>query len=127
MEHPDLIEYALVACLVGLGAVAAMKGLSNEIAAPLAAPLLAKAVTPTIDAQPRSNFGAGIDMADAVLAHRDKAGICKGVSGTTYAVGVVWHPCLYFEVNCTNSFDAKGTQVSTCTLDGKQFIFKFEK
>jgi pilus assembly protein Flp/PilA len=27
----DLIEYALVAALVGLGAVAAMKGLSNSI------------------------------------------------------------------------------------------------
>ena len=27
----DLIEYALVAALVGLGAVAAMKGLSNNI------------------------------------------------------------------------------------------------
>lgn len=27
----DLIEYALVAALVGLGAVAAMKGLSNTI------------------------------------------------------------------------------------------------
>ena len=27
----DLIEYALVAALVGLGAVAAMKGLSNAI------------------------------------------------------------------------------------------------
>jgi pilus assembly protein Flp/PilA len=29
----DLIEYALVAALVGLGAVAAMKGLSNNIGA----------------------------------------------------------------------------------------------
>jgi pilus assembly protein Flp/PilA len=28
----DLIEYALVAALVGLGAVAAMKGLNNSIA-----------------------------------------------------------------------------------------------
>ena len=28
----DLIEYALVAALVGLGAVAAMQGLSNSIA-----------------------------------------------------------------------------------------------
>ena len=27
----DLIEYALVAALVGLGAVAAMKGLSNSV------------------------------------------------------------------------------------------------
>jgi len=27
----DLIEYALVAALVGLGAIAAMKGLSNSI------------------------------------------------------------------------------------------------
>ena len=27
----DLIEYALVAALVGLGAVAAMKGLSNNV------------------------------------------------------------------------------------------------
>jgi len=30
----DLIEYALVAALVGLGAVAAMKGLSNSMALP---------------------------------------------------------------------------------------------